>query len=103
MSIIGGLIAGIFYKPISTAFLSGGSFRTKYEALVIFLISVLVTSYISVNVQNFWVNNTPQLDYLVGMILIMGMLGVNMIVEKWNYFDTKSCIVYGIGILIILF
>ena len=102
MSIIGGSITGIFYKPIGTAFLSGGNLKTKYEALAIFLASILVTSLISVNVQNFWEDYTPQLDFLFGMILIMGMIAVNTIVKKWGYRDEKSYTVYAIGILIII-
>ena len=102
MSIIGGLITGFFYKPTNTAFVSARRFKTKYQALAIFLIAIIVTSYVSVSVQNFWTNNTPPLDLLVGLILIIGMRGVNYLVKMWKYDDKKSCIVYAIGLLIIL-
>lgn len=76
--------------------MSGGNLKTKYEALAIFLASILVTSLISVNVQNFWKDYTPQLDFLFGMILIMGMIAVNTIVKKWGYRDEKSFTVYAL-------
>lgn len=101
MAFFGGLI----YTSAGSAFLSGGIFRNKFEALIIFLISIPIMSVITLFVQKFWVYTIAVVSIfdLLGLVLILGMLGVNHTVSNWTYFDIKSLIVYLIGFLLIYF
>jgi len=95
----------LFYRSVGTAFLSRGRFRNKFVALILFALSIIVTSWLTVIVQSFWeyiTNFFPFYD-IVGLVLIMGMIGVNHTVENWKYLDRKSVFIYIIGIIIILF
>ncbi|MDD3246443.1 MAG: hypothetical protein PHF18_06270 [Methanosarcina sp.] len=97
MSILG--IA--LYTPVGNAFLSDGLFRNKFEALLIFLVSVPVTALITVGVQFFWEFLVEAISLLnvVGLVLILGMIGVNSCVKNWTFTDLKSIIVYIVGLL----
>jgi hypothetical protein len=95
----------LFYRSVGTAFLSRGRFRNKFEALIIFALSIIVTSWLTVIVQSFWEYITNFFSFwgLVGMVLIAGMVGVNRTVENWKYLDIKSIFIYIIGFIMILF
>ena len=94
----------IFYKSVGSAFLSGGLFRNKFEALIIFLISIPLMSIITLLVRSFWEAIILLISFydVIGLILIVGMLAVNYTVKNWNYFDIKSVTIYLIGFLMIL-
>ncbi len=95
----------LFYRSVGTAFLSRGRFRNKFEALIIFAVSIIVTSWLTIAVQSFWdyITNFFSFCDLVGLVLIIGMIGVNRTVENWKYLDIKSLFIYVLGIIIILF
>lgn len=96
---------GIFFKSVGSAFLSGGLFRNKFEALAIFLISMPIMSLITLFVESFWISTIPLISFydIIGLVLIVGMLAVNYTVKNWNYLDIKSVAIYLIGFLIIYF
>lgn len=96
---------GIIYQPVGSAFLSGGLFRNKFAALVIFLISIPILSLVTFFVNSFWVYLIPRISFykIIGLVLIVGMLAVNYTVKNWKYFDIKSIAIYLIGFLIIYF
>lgn len=96
---------GIFFKSVDSAFLSGGLFRNKFEALVIFLISIPIMLLITLFVQSFWIFIISLISFydIIGLVLIVGMLAVNYTVKKWNYFDIKSVTIYLVGFSLIYF
>ena len=95
----------LFYRSVGTAFLSVGRFRNKFEALIIFVLSIIAMSWLTVQVQSFWEYITNFFSFwgLVGLVLIMGMIGVNRTVENWKYSDSTSVCIYIMGIIMILF
>ena len=95
----------LFYRSVDTAFLSRGRFKNKFDALIIFASSIIATSLITVIMQSFWEYIADSFSFygLVGLVLIMGMVGVNHTVENWKYLDSKSVVIYIIGIIMILF
>ena len=95
----------LFYRSVGTAFLSKGRFRNKFEALIIFALSIIAMSWLTVQVQSFWeyITNFFSFYGLVGLVLIIGMIGVNRTVGNWKYLDSKSVFIYIIGIIMILF
>ena len=96
---------GMFFKSVGSAFLSGGLFRNKFEALTIFLISIPIMSLITLFVQSFWNFIFSLISFydIFGLVLIVGMLAVNYIVKNWNYFDIKSVAIYLFGFILIYF
>ena len=95
---------GILYKTTKYAFISGGQFRNKQESLLIFLIAIPITGYITLLVQNFWLNITEQLSLLnmLGVLIIAGMLAINYSIKNWKFLDEKSLFFYLIGIILFL-
>ena len=96
---------GFFYKATNRAFISRGKYRDKHSSLIIFLISILLTGLITIYVQTIWENIAVKLTFfeLTGWLLILGMLGVNSLVKKWKYDDSKSVFIYSVGFLLIIF
>lgn len=96
---------GIFFKSVGSAFLSGGLFRNKFEALLIFLISIPIMSLLTLLVESIWVIIISMISFydIIGLVLIVGMLAVNYTVKKWKYSDIKSIVIYLVGFLIIYF
>ena len=96
---------GVLYKKTKYAFISGGQFRNKQESLLIFLIAIPITGYITLYVQDFWLNITEQFSLLnmLGIIIIVGMLAVNFSVKNWNFLDKKSIFIYLIGFILFQF
>jgi hypothetical protein len=79
-----------------------GKFRGKYVALVVFVGALFGSSLVAPMVSNIWEQYLPYIPpgQLFGVILVLGMLGVNKAAE-WNFFDIKSLSVYGIGVILI--
>lgn len=105
-SILTGLTMAVIgiavYEARDGFFLFRGKFRGKIGALIVFITTLFVASLTTPLIDEFWMQNVPYLPsgQILGLILILGMLGVNKTAE-WNYFDTKSVVVYGTGILLL--
>jgi|SRR6056297_2845611 len=99
MAIIGITI----YEVRDGFFLARGQFRGKYEALVIFLGTLIGSSLFTPILNNIWAAILPDIypAQLIGGTLILGMIAVNKAAE-WNYIDPKSAVVYFIGVALIL-
>jgi hypothetical protein len=105
-SIMTGLTMAAFgvtvYEARDGFFLSGGKFRGKHEALLIFLGVLSTGSLLTPVVNDFWQDSLPSIPpgQILGTVLILGMIGVNKNAE-WNYFDVKSALVYLLGGLLL--
>lgn len=90
------------YEARDGFFLSGGKFRGKHEALLIFLGVLSASSLLTPAINEFWRDTLPSIPpgQILGAILILGMISVNKTAE-WNYFDAKSALVYLVGGLLL--
>lgn len=98
-------IIGIsIYEARDGFFLSGGQFRGKYEALIIFSIALFGASLFTPVIAEIWADILPNFHpvQLIGLMAIMGMVAVNRI-TGWNYLDMKSISVYAVGCLLIVY
>ncbi|MBP1908449.1 hypothetical protein [Methanolobus bombayensis] len=97
------LFGGIFYTATAYSFNSGGKFCSKEKALLIFLISIPLSGYITLFVEEFWQGITPQFSLLnmLGAVIIVGMSAVNNSVKNWKYTDEKSLVIYAIGVILL--
>jgi hypothetical protein len=100
MSVIGGFV----YQTTDTAFISGGSFRTKEEALLIFSAKILGVSLLTPFIQLLWQRTVNQFGVVsvFGVALVVGITIVNYIINDWNYLDEKSLGIYAIGVALLL-
>lgn len=97
------VIGGWLYEARDGFFLSGGSFRNKYESLVILLVSVVAVSMMTPFIEQFWTSIVNQYGStrILGVGLILGMVAVNDAAE-WTFTDAKSLSVYAVGALFVL-
>ncbi|WP_254279084.1 hypothetical protein [Haloarcula marina] len=97
------VLGGWLYEARDGFFLSGGSFRNKYESLVILLVSVVAVSMTTPFIEQFWTSIVNQYGStrILGVGLILGMVAVNDAAE-WTFTDVKSLSVYAVGALFVL-
>lgn len=91
------------YEARDGFFLFRGQFRGKIGALMIFLATLIGASLFTPQITQLWAQNLPYIPpgQLLGMILVLGMIGVNKAAE-WNYVDAKSALVYLVGLVLIV-
>ncbi|MFC4247854.1 hypothetical protein ACFOZ7_12980 [Natribaculum luteum] len=96
------VLGGWLYEARDGFFLSGGSFRNKYESLIILLVSVVAVSMTTPFIEQFWSSIVNQYGStrILGVGLILGMIAVNDAAE-WTFTDAKSLSVYVLGIIFI--
>lgn len=99
------LIAFLVYTTTNRTFQSGGRFQGKGEALVITLGTMALTGMLTPSIQNFWTNMLSMISglQLLGVTLILGLLVVNESVNYWNHFDSKSILLHGLGLILLIF
>lgn len=99
------LISFLIYTTTNRTFQSGGKFRSKEEALLITLGTLLITGILSPAIQNFWTGLLSQISglQLLGATIMLGMIVVNESVTYWNHFDAKSVVTHSLGLMLILF
>ncbi|MFC4357984.1 hypothetical protein ACFO0N_08495 [Halobium salinum] len=97
------VLGGWLYEARDGFFLAGGSFRNKYESLVIVLVSVIGVSAATPFVQEFWMSVVSQYGSIriLGVGLVLGMIAVNDAAE-WTFTDGKSLSVYAVGATMVL-
>jgi hypothetical protein len=97
------VLGGWLYEARDGFFLSGGSFRNKYESLIILLVSVVAVSMTTPFIEQFWTSIVNQYGStrILGVGLILGMVAVNDAAE-WTFTDAKSLSVYAVGALFVL-
>jgi hypothetical protein len=98
------ILAGFVYQTTDTAFISGGSFRSKEEALLILSAKILGVSLVTPLVRAFWQETVYQLGVvpIFGVALMVGITIVNYSIDNWNYLDDKSLGIYGVGVVLLL-
>lgn len=99
------LFGGIFYTTTAYSFNSGGKFCSKERALLIYLISIPLSGYLTLFVQEFWQSITAQFSLLnmLGAVIIVGMIAVNHSIKNWKFTDKKSLVIYALGVILLFF
>lgn len=94
----------IGYKVWSTAFISNGKMRNKYEAVSIFLGTLFVTAAVTFIVEAVYTEIVSVLSFgqTLACVIAFSMFAVNSMIEKWIHFDKKSQNVYAFSGLLFL-
>ncbi len=98
------ILSSLVYSTLTNAFISGGSFRSKKEAVVIVLGTAFVLGIMTPSINTFWEQNLEKIEaiQLVGCLIIMAMIAINQSVKRWKHTTKSSMVVYGFGIILIL-
>lgn len=95
------LIGGWAFEARDGFFLSKGSFRGKFVALILLLGTIVTISIFTPFIEHQWQRFLMMYGSIriAGIILILGMFAVNKS-AGWNYFDIKSAFIYLIGMVL---
>lgn len=95
----------LVYTTTDHGFQTGGRYRSKEDALVIYLGTILGIGIVNPFVYEFWASFAATVDPTLplGIALAGGMFMVNEIVTHWKHTDGKSITIYLLGALLVLF
>jgi hypothetical protein len=100
--IILSLISGFIYTMTSTGFISGGKFRTKPQAIIIFLGVAFILGTVTPIIDEFSegiINVIPLLS-IFGVLIISANLIVNMNIKRWRHTTPITLLIYAVGIIL---
>lgn len=97
-------LAAFVYKTTDHGFQMGGRYRSKQDALWIYLGTILGLGLINPIVYGFWSSFSSSVSFtlLLGLAIAGGMFMVNETVTHWKHTDQKSLTIYLISIALIL-
>lgn len=97
-------LATLVYTTTDHGFQTGGQYRSKEDALWIYLGSILGLGVVNPIIYGFWSSFTTSVNLTIplGLILGGGMFMVNETVTHWKHTDAKSLTVYLISISLII-
>ena len=102
--IILSLIAGFIYTMTSTGFISGGRFRTKPQAILIFLVVAFILGSITPAIEQFskGVINIVPLISIFGILIISANLIININIKRWRHTTPITLLIYTAGVILII-
>jgi hypothetical protein len=102
--IILSLISGFIYTMTSTGFISGGRFRTKSQAILIFLVVAFILGSITPAIEQFSkdVINIVPLISIFGVLIISANLIININIKRWRHTTPITLLIYATGVILII-
>jgi len=99
------ILASFVYSFLTNAFLSGGKFRSKEEAIFIYLSTAFLLGIITPLIQSFWAKIVLFLSLLkiIGLLIIIGNAVINQSIKRWRHTTIKTILIYLIGLLLLIF
>ena len=98
------LISSLLYTITSTGFKSGGRYRTKLEAVLIYLSAMvflgLITPFIN-ELSKMIIQIVPIIS-IFGALLVSANFIINQSVPSWNHTAPKTLLIYFFGIVVIV-
>lgn len=97
-------LATFIYSTLTNAFLCGGKFRRKEEAIFIYLTTSIVLGFFTPAISYGWLQLIQMLTPLkiVGLLIIVGNAVVNQCVKRWKHTTPKTVLLYMIGFILLL-
>jgi hypothetical protein len=99
------ILASFVYSFLTNAFLSGGRFRSKEEAIFIYLSTAFLLGILTPVISSFWMQIVSILSLLkiLGLLIIVGNAVINQSVKRWKHITFKTILIYLVGILLLIF
>lgn len=97
-------IASLIYTTTDHGFQTGGQYRSKGDALYIYLGTILLLGLLNPLIYGFWASFTGSvaLTTPLGLVLGGGMFMVNETVTHWKHTDEKSLAIYASSVLLVV-
>ncbi len=99
------ILSSFIYSTLTNAFLSGGRFRSKEEAIIIYLTTSFIFAFLTPIIKSIWFQVVQVLTLLkiAGLLIIIGNAVINQSVKRWKHTTLKTIMIYLLGILLFLF
>jgi len=97
------LVSGLLYKTTATGFMSGGKYRTKQGAVLIYLSAAVFLGFITpfINeLSKIIIKIVPMLS-ISGMLIIGANFVINQSVPTWKHTTPKTLLIYFSGVTLI--
>ena len=98
------ILATFIYSTLTNAFLSAGRFRSKEEAVFIYLLTAFFLGLLTPPIHSFWtklVSFLPPLK-IIGLLIILGNVVINQSVKRWRHTTFKTILIYLMGLLLLI-
>lgn len=98
------IISGAVYRITPTGFVSGGKYRTKGEAIVIYLATALLLGLISPIIyllSDIIIVNVPVIS-IIGILIFSTNFIINQSVPTWKHTSRKTILIYFLSIFLII-
>jgi hypothetical protein len=94
----------LIYTTTDHGFQTGGTYRSKEDALWIYLGTIFVLGVVNPIIYSFWSGLVTTVDLTIplGLILGGGMFMVNKSVTHWKHTDKKSLAIYLVSFALII-
>ncbi len=96
------ILASFVYSTLTNAYLSGGRFRSKEEALFIYLTTASILAFLTPIIESIWFQIIQVLALLkiLGLLIVIGNSVIHQSVKRWKHTSPKSLAIYLIRILL---
>jgi len=98
------ILASFVYSFLTNAFLSGNRFRSKEEAIFIYLAMAFLLGIFTPPIQFFWKKIISLFSPLkiVGLLIVIGNIVINQSIKRWRHTTFKTIFIYFIGLLLLI-
>ena len=98
------LISSLLYTITSTGFKSGGRYRTKLEAVLIYLSAMVFLGLITpfINEMSKMIIQIVPIISIFGALLVSANFIINQSVPSWSHTAPKTLVIYFFGIIVIV-
>lgn len=97
------LVSGLLYKTTSTGFKSGGRYRTKQGAILIYLSAIvflgLITPFIN-ELSKIIIEIVPIIS-IFGALIVSANFIINRSIPTWSHTTPKTLLIYFSGAVLI--
>ena len=96
-------ISKLIYKITPTGFVSGGRYRTKEGAIVIYLFSTVIIGFctpIIYQLSSLIITNVPVIS-IIGLLVFLANFIINQSVPSWKHTTSKTLLIYLLSIFLI--
>ena len=97
-------ISKLIYKITPTGFVSGGRYRTKEGAIVIYLFSTVIIGFctpIIYQLSSLIITNVPVIS-IIGLLVFLANFIINQSVPSWKHTTPKTLLIYFFSIFFIV-
>ncbi len=97
-------ISTIIFRITPTGFISGGKYRTKEGAIIIYLFSMIILGFFTPLI--YWLSSLIITNVcfisIIGLLILLANFIINQSVPTWKHTSTKTLLIYFFSIFLII-